>query len=252
MNCKNLSIVFLFFFHLGNIPAFAQNLRIAAAANLQALMLALKADFKKHTGITAEIITGSSGKLVAQISNGAPYDVFLSADMQYPETLHARGFTTGKPVVYAMGTLIICTSKKQMLDKWQQILSNPETKKIAIANPATAPYGKAAGQVLNKIAAFAAVKSKVVYGESVAQVNTYLTTGVADIGFTAKSVIYDTGNTNTLSWQEINPQTYQPIKQGIVILKHGAGNPAAKKFYHYLLGHSAKHIFKNYGYKPAS
>ncbi|RYE15656.1 MAG: molybdate ABC transporter substrate-binding protein, partial [Sphingobacteriales bacterium] len=128
-----------------SIPiAFGQQLTVAAAANLQAVMPILQADFKKRTGISADIIIGSSGKLVAQISNGAPYDVFLSADMELPEKLYKDGATLAKPVIYATGSLIICSINKKSLTNWQQVLTDPQVKKIAIANPSVAPYGAAA------------------------------------------------------------------------------------------------------------
>jgi molybdate transport system substrate-binding protein len=228
---------------------FAQQLTIAAAANLQAVSRALQADFKTKTGIHAEIVTASSGKLVAQISNGAPNAVFLSADMDFPAALHEKGLSTAAPVVYAMGSLIICTKNKIQLKNWQQWLLNPQVKKIAIANPAVAPYGKAAEEALKKAGIFDKIKSKLVYGESISQVNTYITTGVVDAGFTAQSFIKELSPADIPNWYAIDKKSYQPVKQGMVLLKRAGNNAEAKKFYEYILSASAKRIFNNYGYQ---
>lgn len=231
------------------IPAFAQNVRVAAAANLQSVIEVLQKDFKQKTGISIEPIVGSSGKLVAQISNGAPFDVFLSADMSFPETLFKRGFATKQPVVYAGGSLIICSSQNIGFENWERLLLTARVKKIAIANPAIAPYGKAAEELLKHKGILDEVKSKTVYGESISQVNTYITTGVADVGFTTQSLVKDIGPKTALYYKVIAPKYYKPILQGMVLLKHGAGNPDAEKFYWYVLSPAAKSIFASYGYR---
>jgi molybdate transport system substrate-binding protein len=227
----------------------AQNIRVAAAANLQSVIEVLQKDFKQKTGIIIEPVIGSSGKLVAQISNGAPFDVFLSADMGFPETLFKTGFALKKPVVYATGSLIICSSQNIGFNNWERILMTARIKKIAIANPAIAPYGKAAQDVLQRKGVLDNVKNKIVYGESISQVNTYITTGVADIGFTTQALIKDAGSKIQLYYQIIDPKEYAPILQGIVLLKHGADNPNAEKFYQYILSPAAKKIFMEYGYR---
>jgi molybdate transport system substrate-binding protein len=227
----------------------AQTIRIAAAANLQSVMEVLQKDFKQKTGIIIEPVIGSSGKLVAQISNGAPFDVFLSADMSFPETLFKNGSATKEPVVYAAGSLIICSSQNIRFNNWDRLLMTARIKKIAIANPAIAPYGKAAQELLEGKGILDELKSKMVYGESISQVNTYITTGVVDIGFTTQALIKDAGNKTQLYYKIIDPKEYQPILQGMVLLKHGAGNPDAVKFYQYILSPAAKKIFTEYGYR---
>jgi len=230
-------------------PSFAQALRVAAAANLQSVIKVLRKDFKQKTNIDIEPIIGSSGKLVAQIKNGAPFDVFLSADMGFPESLYKAGFSAKAPVVYAYGSLIICSTKNIGFENWERTLLTPRIKKIVIANPATAPYGKAAKEVLQQKGVFDNVQSKMVYGESISQVNTYITTGVVEVGFTTQALLKDPANKNILYWKIIDPKSYLPIKQGMLILKHAAGNPNAQKFYHYLLSAAAKNILKQYGYR---
>jgi molybdate transport system substrate-binding protein len=226
----------------------AQDLKVAAAANLQSVIKVLGADFTKKTGVVVEPIVGSSGNLSTQITNGAPYDVFLSADMEFPQKLYAAGFTLQKPVVYAKGSLIICSSKNLGFTNWERLLLTDAVKKVAIANPAIAPYGRASVEALKLKGIYSEIQSKVVTGESISQVNTYITTGVADVGFTTQALVKDLESKQTIYWQAIDPKTYTPIEQGIVVLKHAEGNANAQKFYQYILGADAKRIFKEYGY----
>jgi len=250
-NTKSKKIIFFLFALLFTacLNAKAQNIRVAAAANLQPVMEVLQKDFKQKTGISVDAVIGSSGKLVAQISNGAPFDVFLSADMSFPETLFKNGFAKEKPVVYASGSLIICSTQNIGFENWERLLLSARIKKIAVANPVIAPYGKAAEQSLQDKGILDDAKPKIVYGESISQVNTYITTGVADVGFTTQSLVKEPGNKKPLYYKIIDPKTYEPIQQGIVILKHGADNPSADKFYRYILSPAAKSIFKAYGYR---
>jgi molybdate transport system substrate-binding protein len=231
-----------------SVSAFAQNLKVATAANLQAVIKVLGADFTKKTGIGVDPIVGSSGNLSTQITNGAPYDVFLSADMDFPQKLFTAGFALKKPVVYALGSLIICSTKNLEFDDWERFLLTPAVAKVAIANPAIAPYGKAAMEALTLKGIAPEIKSKIVQGESIAQVNTYITTGVVDVGFTTQALIKDAQGKVTLYWKAVDPKDYSPIQQGAVILKHGEGNAGAEKFYQYILSADAKKIFKEYGY----
>ena len=229
-------------------PAFAQSLKVAAAANLQAVIKVLGQDFKQKTGIQVEPIVGSSGNLVEQIKNGAPYDVFLSADMSFPETLFKDGFSTKKPVVYAQGSLTICSNQDIGFENWERALLTGRIKKIAVANPAIAPYGKAAEETLKDKGILNDIKSKIVYGESISQINTYITTGVAEVGFTTLALVKDPANKTLLYWKVIDPKTYSPIEQGMVLLKRADTNPEAEKFYQYILSPAAKAILEKYGY----
>lgn len=228
---------------------FAQDLKVAVAANLQGVIKVLGEDFARKTKINIQPIIGASGNLTNQIKNGAPFDIFLSADMSFPEELEKTGFTTSKPVVYALGSLIICSNQNLDLNHWEQLLQSNSIKKIAIANPATAPYGKAAKEVLERKNLMQKIQSKIVYGESISQVNTYISTGVVEIGFTTEALISDVANKQKLYWKKINISDYQPIKQGIVILKHAANNPQSRQFFKYMQSASAKNILKKYGYR---
>lgn len=231
--------------------SWAQNLKVAVAANLQSVIKVLDADFKSKTGITVEPIIGSSGNLATQIKNGAPFDLFLSADIGFPEVLYNDGFSKNKPATYALGSLIICSTQNIDLKHWETALLKPDIKKVAIANPDIAPYGQAAKEVFTQLNLTEKLTPKLVLGGSIAQVNTYIATGVVSAGFTSLSFIYDSGQHVKLYWKTIDPQLYNPIEQGMIILKHAQGNnlQQAEKFYKYLLSSSAKAIFKKYGYR---
>lgn len=246
---KFLRLVLIIFI-VANANLHAQNLRIAVAANAQGLIKKLQADFKKRTGIESEAIIGASGKLTTQIMNGAPYAVFLSADTDFPEKLYAGGFGLQKPKVYALGSLIICGSVKGDMRNWPSLLLKGEVNKIAIANPKTAPYGRAAMESLNFYKLNDQVKPKLVFGESISQVNTYLQTGVADIGFTTEAFLYENLDRSKLSWARVDQKSYASIEQGVILL-NGAkktGLKNALKFYEYLSSAPAKKIISANGY----
>ena len=248
---KRQNIQKLIAFALALLPflADAQSVKVAVAANLQGVIKVLQADFLHRTGIDIEPIIGASGNLTNQIKNGAPFDVFLSADMDFPQTLYQQKFTSTKPVIYALGSLIVCSNKNLPLNYWDKLLQSNTINKIAIANPKTAPYGKAAMEALQKKGVFEQIKSKIVYGESISQVNIYIRTGAVQVGFTTEALITDARiNKINFYWKRVEPTLYQPIKQGMVILKHGAGNQMANKFFIYVQSKSAQNIFKQFGY----
>jgi molybdate transport system substrate-binding protein len=235
----------------------AQTLKVAAAANTQFVMKALQEDFKKRSGIEVMVITGSSGKLAAQIKNGAPYDLFLSADMDFPLNLYNSGFALTRPKVYALGSLIVCGGSGLDLKNWRSLLSGHSVSKIAIANPALAPYGKAAEQALRHERLWDSVQSKLVLGESISQVNTYVVTGSVPVGFTTEALIHeyragtDNPDRKPLQWLRISPQIYEPIRQGLVLLKYSKKDnyAAALKFFNYLSSPAAKELLKQNGYR---
>lgn len=227
----------------------AQKLRIAVAANAQFVSEALVKEFKQQTGTEPELIIGSSGKFTAQIEQGAPFDIFMSADMKYPEELYAKQLTTAKPQVYAYGTLVLWSnsSTKLIIND----LTKADVKKIAVGNPRLAPYGEATIQALQKLKLYTQLQPKFVFGESIAQVNQYLLTGTVDAAFTAKSVVLDPAQKDKGSYTEVDSKLYKPIAQGVVILKSSTGEnlQQAKKFYQFLFSAKAKQIFKAYGYR---
>ncbi len=241
-------IILVFSLLLFSAALYGQNLRVAVAANLQDVIKVLAKDFKEKTGIEVEPIIGSSGNLATQIKNGAPFDVFLSADITFPETLFNEGFSNKAPVVYAYGSLVIVSTQDIGFENWERLLLSPRVNKIAIANPQIAPYGKAAEEALTKKGIWTDVQPKIVQGESIAQVSTYITTGVAEVGFTTQSLIKDSEGKTKLYWKLIDPKNYRAIKQGMVIIKASKNIAEAEKFYQYILSAGAKKILKEYGY----
>ena len=228
----------------------AQTLKVAVAANLQSVIKVLAADFNKKSGIVIEPIIGSSGNLTTQIKNGAPFYVFLSADMSFPQSLFKDGFTLAEPKVYASGSLIICSDENIDFKHWETTLLNPSVFKIAIANPAVAPYGKAAQEALTKLDLYDKITDKIVTGESIAQINTFITTGAVSLGFTSLSFTKEP-NVGKLYWKAIDKSLYSPIEQGMVIIKQTPADQmaAAKAFYDYMLSGRAKAILKSFGYQ---
>jgi len=231
--------------------AAADKITVAVAANMQFAMEELKNDFEKKTGITVEMISGSSGKLSSQIIEGAPFDVFVSADMKYPEDLYKKGFATDAPKPYATGQLVLWTTKMDLkLNGDLKILLLAAVKKIAIANPKTAPYGIAAIEALNYYKIYDEVKDKLVFGESIGQTQQFIATQAAEVGFIAKSLVLADELKGQGQWVDVDKKAYSPITQGAVILKHGKetnDNPA-QKFYQFLYSAKAKSVFKKYGY----
>ncbi len=226
----------------------AGKINIAVAANVSYAIDELKAEFAKQNPDTkVQVILGSSGKLTAQIKNGAPYGLFMSANMKYPEALYNEKLAITKPIVYAQGALALFSIKKQDFDKSVKILTTEKIKKIAIANPKTAPYGIAAKEMLENSGIYKKIKKKFVYGESISQTVSYAVTA-ADIGIIAKSSLYSSKMSQyreNMNWISVDTTLYEPIKQGIVIL---VNNPEYRAFYDFILSEKAKEILKKYGY----
>jgi molybdate transport system substrate-binding protein len=212
----------------------------------------LKKEFNAvHPETKVQVILGSSGKLVAQIKNGAPYGLFMSADMKYPDALYAEKTAVTKPVIYAQGALAFLSVKQRNYSEGISVLKSSDIKKIAIANPKTAPYGLAAIEAIKNVKLYDELKDKLVYAESISQTVAYSTTA-ADIGIIAKSSLFSPQMSHfkeTINWSDVDQNLYTPIDQGMVILKEGEGNAEVKAFYDFVLSDKAKEIFKQYGYK---
>ncbi|GHB79490.1 molybdate ABC transporter substrate-binding protein [Persicitalea jodogahamensis] len=223
---------------------------VATAANVQFVMQALQKEFEKQTDTRLEIVVGSSGKLTAQIREGAPFDLFVSADTRYPQEIFDNGGAETRPRVYARGALVLWASDSTITPDIQR-LADPEIKKIALANPETAPYGTAAVQVLNKAGLYNQVKSKLVYGESIAQTTQYIAAGAAEMGFTALSMVLSPEIKGQGRWSELDSADYSPINQAAILLKHSESSPKKQKsqeFYDFLYSEQAKALFRKYGY----
>jgi molybdate transport system substrate-binding protein len=239
----------LFLFLLWSASLQAQSLRVAVAANAQFVSKSLGDAFQKQSGIKIESIVSSSGKLTTQIQQGAPFDVFMSADMDYPATLHKAGLTTAAPVVYAYGSLVLWTLTDLPLSADLNVLQNPAVRHVAIANPATAPYGAAAVSLLKHKKLFDQLQPRMVYGESISQVNQYVLTGAAEVGITAKSVVLDPSLKQRGHWVDLPARGYSPIAQGVVVLKRTQQTKAAQQFIHFLRSTTARRILQQFGYQ---
>lgn len=231
-------------------PCFAGQAHIAVAANFAEPIKAIAAVLKKTTGHTVDITLGSTGKLVAQIRNGAPFDVLLAADAPTPEKLEKEGLTqAGSRFTYATGKLVLWSAKATDVDDKGEVLKRPTLGKVAYANPKLAPYGAAAVQVMNKLGLSAALAPKLVQGESIGQTYTFTATGNADVGFVALSQVMEGGRLKSGSMWVIPPSLYDPIRQDAVVLKRGAGNEAAQALVQLLKSPNIKDLIRSYGYE---
>ena len=237
-------ILFLFI-----VTAQSKTINVAVAANVAYAMKPLVHAFKeKNKDTQVNVILGSSGKLAAQIMHGAPYGVFLSANMTYPQELYENKIAVEKPVIYAQGALVLLGRKNYDFSKGLMLLADKNIQKIAIGNPKTAPYGVAAVEALKYAKLYTLLKPKFVYGESISQTLTYAIR-MADAGIVAKSLLYSplvSAHQADKSWTEIPSSYYTPINQGMVLLKETKENRA---FYEFMLSQTAKNILQKYGYK---
>lgn len=228
----------------------AQTITVAAASNLKYAMDNIAAEFTKETGIIVKPIFGASGKLTQQILSGAPYDLFLSADVEFPLKLSQSGYTLTSPKIYAYGTLVLWSANLTPLDGGIPTLCTKNNLTIAIANPKTAPYGIEAMNALYYYSGNHTCNAKIVTAESISQVGNYVTTQAADVGFIAKSIVLSDEMSKIGKWVDIDPKAYKPIDQGMVILKNTLpeNHTAAKRFFDFMGSPIAQTILKRNGY----
>ena len=229
-------------------PSDSKAVRVATAANMQYAMEEICENFIEDTGYACQVIVGSSGKLTAQIEQGAPFDLMVSADLKYPMYLHEQQLTRGSPRVYARGKLALW-SLRPGLDLSLDSLSQPGVRRIAVANPETAPYGKAALESLRVHGILKNVEHKLIFGESIAQVNQFIESGAAEVGFTAGSVKHAPPVKARGQWLSLPDSSYTPILQAAALLSGGeASAESAMEFYEYLFSDTAGMILTKYGY----
>ncbi|APD05886.1 molybdate-binding periplasmic protein [Flavobacteriaceae bacterium UJ101] len=244
---KIIWTLFICFIFLSCHQKQEEKLNIAVAANMQFAMKELVKTFTQETEISCELIISSSGKLTAQIKEGAPFDVFVSANMKYPTELFETGYTIEKPQVYAYGKLVLWSMFDHITPSIE-LLRSPEVRHIVLANPKMAPYGAASMEVINHYNMNTELQDKLVFGESIAQTNQFIISKSAEVGFTAKSVVLASKLKNQGHWIDID-DIYTPIAQGVVIIKQQNNlQPQAEKFYHFLFSNTAQKILQNYGY----
>ena len=233
------------------LPARAAQVQVAVAANFTEPAKAIAAAFKAATGDEAVLSFGASGQFYAQIAHGAPYQVFLSADVERPLKAEQEGFAVpGTRFTYATGRLVLYSRTPGLVDGRGAVLRAPARfAKLSIADPATAPYGAAAVQAMTRMGLYDALKPRIVQGASITQAYEFVASGAAELGFVALSQVIDApGGSRWI----VPAALHAPIEQGAVLLKPGSDAPAAKAFLAFLKGPRARAIIRRYGYEVAA
>jgi molybdate transport system substrate-binding protein len=228
--------------------AWAEEVKIAVAANFTDVARELAPLFEQATGHTTKTSFGSTGKLFAQIQHGAPYEVFLAADTQRPIKAETNGLAVaGSHFVYAKGKLVLWSAKADQFNDGETFLQQGDIKRLALANPKTAPYGVAAEEVMQQTGTLSQLRPKLVNGDSISQTFQFTATGNTDAGFVAMAQLKVwKGETGSL-W-EIPDDYYKPIEQAAVLLKKGEKNPAAIAYLEFLKSKTARDLIERYGY----
>lgn len=221
---------------------------IATSSNMQFAMEELMEAFTSETSIPCAIILNSSGKLTAQINEGAPFDIFFSADLKFAAELFDSGLTTSSPKIYAYGSLVLW-SWSDGITPSIELLATDRIKRIAIANPKTAPYGQASMSFLKNHKLLEEINDKIVFGESISQTNQFVISKAAEIGITAKSVVMAPALKNRGKWIDLGKEDYDPIPQSVIIIKREGGNLSwAEEFERFVFSNKGKNILEGYGY----
>jgi molybdate transport system substrate-binding protein len=230
--------------------AHAGDVQVAVAANFAGPMEKLAEQFQKDTGHKAIIANGATGKFYAQIRNGAPFEVLLSADDETPARLEAEGQVVAKSrFTYAVGRLVLWSAKADYVDATGAVLKTGAFTHLAIANPKTAPYGAAAVAVIDKLGLTARLQPRLVQGENIAQAFQFASTGNAELGFVAQAQVWRDGKFTAGSGWIVPATMHAPIRQDAALLTRGAKNPAAQALLDYLRTDKAKALILAYGYE---
>lgn len=237
------------------VPGLSQEITVAAAADLRPALEQISTRFQTESGARVKVIYGSSGSFYQQIQNGAPFDLFLSANVEYPKKLEAAGLTTpGTYYEYARGKIVLLApaDSKLQLTKGLSILLDPAVKKIAIADPSHAPYGQAAVAALKSENVYDAVSGKLVTAENISQAASFVVSGAADVGIVALSLAVSPQGTSRLRYSEVPAKDYPPIQQACVVVRSAQDQVLAKRFEQFLRGDAAKDIFRRFGFEVPS
>ena len=237
--------------YLACSAAFAGEVHVAAAANFAAPMKLIATAFEKETGHSAVLSFGATGRLYAQISNGAPFDIFLAADDETPARLEKESTAVkDSRFTYATGRLVLWSAKPNLVDAQGDVLKTGDFKKLAIAAPKLAPYGAAALQTIHKLGLLSRLEPRIVTGESIGQAYSFVATGNAELGFIALSQVYADGHIKRGSAWMVPEVLHSPIRQDAVLLRRGAGNQAAIMLLAFLKTENAKALIRAFGYTP--
>jgi molybdate transport system substrate-binding protein len=224
--------------------------QVAVAANFAAPMQAIGAEFERGTGHRLLISVGASGQFYAQIRNGAPFAVFLSADDETPAKLESEGWAvSGSRFTYAIGRLALWSKKTDLVDDRGVVLQTGSISKLAIAHPVLAPYGAAAMQVLNRLGLRERLAPRIVQGANISQVYQFVATENAPLGFVALSQIMQNGQITQGSAWLVPAELHDPIRQDAVLLAAGREQDAAKALLQFLQGEKARAIMRRHGYE---
>lgn len=227
----------------------ADEVQLAVAANFSAPVKQIAADFEKETGHKATVSTGATGKFYAQIVNGAPFDILLSADDETPARLEKEGHAqAGTRFTYAIGKLVLWSAKPGLVDAEGAVLKNGDFRHLAVANPKVAPYGAAAIETLTALGLLDRWQPKFVIGENIAQTHQFVASGNAELGFVALSQVMKDGRIAEGSGWQVPARLYSPIRQDAALLARGKDNKAAVAFLDYLRGARAKAVIRGFGY----
>ena len=229
----------------------ADTLNAAVAANFTKTIEEIGAGFKAKTGHEVKFSFGPTGKLYAQIKNGAPFDLFFAADDEKPKRLVEEGLAQSDSYfIYARGVLALYSPTLPVKSDYKTVLEKAEFNHLSIANPKTAPYGVAAEEVMNKLGVLETVRPKIVNGESIAHAFQYVQTGNAQLGFVAYSQLVDPQSPAFQKGEYWLPaqDMYTPIDQAAVILKKAENNPVAQQFMDYLRSDEGRKVIERYGY----
>ncbi len=244
-----VSAVIAFALVFWTLVAQAGQVQVAVAANFTTPMQDIAALFAKETGHKAELSFGSTAKFYAQISHGAPFDVFLSADDKTAGRLVSDGKAIGTSLTpYALGSLVLWSPTEALVDSQGKVLSTGSFAHLAIANPKLAPYGAAAMQTLEKLGLARTLQPKLVMGENIGQAYQFVHTGNAQLGFVALSQVMKDGKITKGSAWRVPADMHSPIRQDAVLLERGKDNPAAAALLQYLKSDAARAVIKSYGY----
>ena len=235
---------------LASLGLRAEEVQVAVAANFTAPMQQIAVQFEKDTGHKALLSFGATGKFYAQITNGAPFDIFLAADDETPAKLAKEGLAVdASRFTYAIGKLALWSKQPGLVDAQGQVLKSGTFDKIAVADPKLAPYGAAAVEVMTQLGVLNTLRPKFVQGENIAQTHQFVATQNAQLGFVAMSQVMADGRLVEGSVWAVPATLYSPLRQDAVLLNKGQGNAAATALLQYLKGDKARAVICGYGYE---
>ncbi|MDP1995569.1 MAG: molybdate ABC transporter substrate-binding protein [Gallionella sp.] len=242
-------LVFVCLFAAGQTAHAGEKITIAAAADLKFALDEIVVLFEKiHPADRVETIYGSSGKFQTQIRQGAPFDLYFSADIAYPRALKEEGFAGSEVQPYALGRIVLWSPSLDAVKMTLADLADPAIRKIAIANPKHAPYGKRAKEALRAAGVWEKVEAKLVYGENIAQTAQFVQSGNVEVGIIALSLALSPALAKHGGYALIPDTLHQPLEQGFIITRRATANMLAQAFASFMLGHEARAVMSRYGF----